>query len=383
MYVEPLDNKGECVGFYYDGKIVKELPTNVINSWSYHPMIGNDAEYATLYTNDNEINSYVPQQHKNDWNLLNKKMKAFFNSFGLAKVNLEDNCVFDLIPEHFVIDYYNTKTKIVEHVVTNYNKPNDYDYLVKLSEVIWDIKNRKLNIDTSILENNKLIEKYNSLNPYVNYNIFGTKTGRLSTHKRSFPIMQMNKEHRTILNPNNDWFVELDYNGAEVRTFLALAGKQQPKADIHDWNNEHIFNNSKTRDEAKVSFLAWLYGENKNEKAENIYNKEKVLKQFWNGEKVITFYGKEILADDKHALSYLIQSTFAQLALRQMIKVFEYLKGRKSFIAFTIHDNIVIDLAEEDKKDLKQIMKIYSDTDLGMFKVNVKAGNNYGEMHKI
>jgi hypothetical protein len=28
-------------------------------------------------------------------------------------------------------------------------------------------------------------------------------------------------------------------------------------------------------------------------------------------------------------------------------------------------------------------MKIYSSTDLGTFKVNVKAGNNYGEMHKI
>ena len=40
-------------------------------------------------------------------------------------------------------------------------------------------------------------------------------------------------------------------------------------------------------------------------------------------------------------------------------------------------------MAEEDKKDLKKIMKIYSDTDLGMFKVNVKAGSNYGEMRKI
>jgi uncharacterized protein (DUF2225 family) len=185
------------------------------------------------------------------------------------------------------------------------------------------------------------------------------------------------------VHPTNDWFVELDYNGAELRTFLALAGKPQPKEDIHDWNNEHIFDNKKTRDEAKVAFLAWLYGDTKNEKAESIYNKEEVLNRFWDGEKVTTFYGLQIAADNHHALSYIVQSTFGQLALRQMIKVFEFLKGRKSFIAFTIHDNIVIDLAEEDKKDLKKIMKIYSDTDLGMFKVNVKAGSNYGEMRKI
>jgi DNA polymerase I-like protein with 3'-5' exonuclease and polymerase domains len=98
---------------------------------------------------------------------------------------------------------------------------------------------------------------------------------------------------------------------------------------------------------------------------------------------VTTFYGMEIPADNHHALSYLIQSTFGQLALRQMIKVFNFLKDRKSFIAFTIHDNIVIDLAEEDKKDLKKIINVFSNTDLGMFKVNVKAGNNYGEMRKI
>ena len=91
----------------------------------------------------------------------------------------------------------------------------------------------------------------------------------------------------------------------------------------------------------------------------------------------------EIPADSKHAVNYLIQSTFAQLALRQMIKVFNFLKGRKSYIAFTVHDNIVIDLAQEDKKDLKQIIDIYSNTDLGKFKVNLKAGSNYGELKKF
>jgi uncharacterized membrane protein len=48
-----------------------------------------------------------------------------------------------------------------------------------------------------------------------------------------------------------------------------------------------------------------------------------------------------------------------------------------------VHDNIVIDLAQEDKKDLKQIIDIYSNTDLGKFKVNLKAGVNYGELKKF
>lgn len=379
MYVEPLDNKDECVGYFSNGAIIKQAP-QFARSWNYHPSFQN-GEYAYLYF-QGQINDAV-SNNKEDWKMLNDKMKAFFKSFQNSKINLDDNCLFDLLPQHFLVDYYDAKTKIVKEVLETKQKPHDYDYLVALSEVVWDIRNRKLNIDTSSLSEDKLIEKYSNLNPYINYNIFGTKTGRLSTHKRSFPIMQMDKNHRTVLNPNNDWFIELDYNGAELRTFLALAGVEQPNVDIHDWNAKHIFDGNKTRDEAKVSFLAWLYGDTKNEKAEVIYNKEKVLGKYWDGEKITNFYGKEILADSKHALSYLIQSSFAQLALRQMIKVFQFLKGRKSYIAFTIHDNIVIDLAEEDKKDLKQIMKIYSSTDLGTFKVNVKAGNNYGEMRKI
>ena len=381
MLVEPLDNKCDCVGFYSKGQIVKEVPEE-IQSWSYHPSFGLGGEYAYLYCQD-EINKFIPDDYKSDWKMLNNKMKAFVKSFNSAKINLDDNCIFDMIPDHFLINYYEVKSQIVKNILGTTDKPKDYDYLVALCEVLWDIKCRKLNIDLSSLTDKKVIQKYTDVSHYINYNIFGTKTGRLSTHKHSFPIMQMDKNHRSIIQPTNDWFIELDYNGAELRTFLALAGKEQPKEDIHDWNNNHIYGGTKTRDEAKVAFLAWLYGETKNEKAEVIYNKKEVLDKYWNGEVVTTFYGMEIPADNHHALSYLIQSTFGQLALRQMIKVFNFLKGRKSFIAFTIHDNIVIDLAEEDKKDLKKIINVFSNTDLGMFKVNVKAGNNYGEMRKI
>jgi hypothetical protein len=380
MFVEPLDNKGECVGFYYQNQIISNPPDSV-KSWTYHPAF-QSGEYAYLYC-QNEINKFCPDSSKYDWKLVNDKMKAYFKSFSNAKINLDDNCIFDMIPNKFLMTYYEVKTKIVEHILDTVPKPKDYDYLVKLSEVLWDIKNRPLNVVLDGVEDKKIIQKYSNISKVINYDIFGTKTGRLSTHKRSFPIMQMDKNHRSIIHPTNDWFVELDYNGAELRTFLALAGKPQPKEDIHDWNNQNIFDNKKTRDEAKVSFLAWLYGDTKNEKAEVIYDKEEVINKFWDGSTVTTFYGLQIPADHHHALSYIIQSTFGQLALRQMIKVFEFLKGRKSFIAFTIHDNIIIDLAEEDKKDLNKIMKIYSDTDLGMFKVNVKAGSNYGEMRKI
>ena len=105
----------------------------------------------------------------------------------------------------------------------------------------------------------QFFKKINNVSPYVDYNIFGTKTGRLSTKKGSFPILTMDKRYRSSVKPNNDWFVELDYNAAELRVLLALAGKEQPDEDIHDWNVKNVYRNLLTRDEAKTRIFAWLY----------------------------------------------------------------------------------------------------------------------------
>ena len=67
----------------------------------------------------------------------------------------------------------------------------------------------------------------------------------------------MNKEFRSAIEPTNDWILELDYNAAELRTLLALAGKEQPNEDIHQWNSEIL---GVSRDEAKKSVISWLYG---------------------------------------------------------------------------------------------------------------------------
>ena len=73
------------------------------------------------------------------------------------------------------------------------------------------------------------LKKIKKTEPYIKYNIFGTKTGRLTTKPNSFPILTLKKEYRSILKPNNDLFVELDYNAAELRVLLTLMNVEQPK----------------------------------------------------------------------------------------------------------------------------------------------------------
>ena len=66
-----------------------------------------------------------------------------------------------------------------------------------------------------------------------------------------------------------------------------------------------------------------------------------------------------------------------------MIKVSNYLKGSKSYVAFPIHDSVVLDLSVEDKEKLPELLNIFSDTELGKFKVNVSVGNDFGNLKKL
>ena len=55
----------------------------------------------------------------------------------------------------------------------------------------------------------------------------------------------------------------------------------------------------------------------------------------------------------------------------------------ESFIAFIIHDSIVLDMKERDRHKIPKLLKVFGDTDLGKFLVNVRAGFNFGEMKEV
>jgi hypothetical protein len=48
-----------------------------------------------------------------------------------------------------------------------------------------------------------------------------------------------------------------------------------------------------------------------------------------------------------------------------------------------LHDSALIDLAEEDKSMLPDIIRAVSDTQWGTFPVNVKIGTDFGNMKKV
>ena len=106
--------------------------------------------------------------------------------------------------------------------------------------------------------------------------------------------------------------------------------------------------------------------------------------KYWDGFKIKTDYGRIMEnVDEHHSLNYIIQSTTIDMVHEQAYKVYELLKGRKSHIAFLIHDAVYIDLAEEDRYDLLNVLDTFRNTRYDAFKVNVSAGRNLGEMKEL
>ena len=71
------------------------------------------------------------------------------------------------------------------------------------------------------------------------------------------------------------------------------------------------------------------------------------------------------------------------MVLEQAVKLDQLLKGKKSKIAFIIHDSVVVDLSKQDFNMMTTMLNCFADTRLGKFKVNLSGGKTFGEMRKI
>ena len=392
MYFQALDIKNECVGVYIDGQLqYSEIPENLTKTWSYANFLEDrDIEYASLYCLGKSLTEVCPPSLEDDWLETSDRLKSFYRALLEAKVDLNENCFYDLVPENFLRDYCEIKNKITKHVFENYERPSNYSFLLAVEKILSEIRARKLNVNFDNIKSRlyqfktrNWKDKLSKSKPYIDYNLFGTKTGRLTTKKNSFPILTMAKEYRQVIEPNNDWFLELDFNSAELRTLLALSEKVQPEQDIHEWNIDNLYGGDITREEAKKNIFAWLYNPEARSTANRYYNRDFVKNKYWDGTKVKTIFGREIEADEHYAVNYIIQSTTSDLFLKRVVEINNLLKNTKSSIAFCIHDSLVIDLNHEDRYIVPQIKTIFGDTGLGEFKVNLSAGKNYGELKEL
>ena len=394
MYFQTLDDKRECVGVYCEGDLqFKDVPAGLTKTWKYTGSVtGTEIEYGWILCNGSELAEVCPENLKQELERLQRKFNAYMKAFRIANVNLRENCIFELVPYDFLKEFCEMKNKITSHVFENFDKPKNYKMMSDAHKLIHKISYQDLNIDVSgcrdLFLNSATAKKVNSIvngPKHIDYDLFGTVTGRLTTKRNSFPILTMKREHRKILKPKNDWFISLDYNSAEVRTLIALSGKPQPDIDIHEWHCHNLFKGEEgvTRARAKTMFFAWLYNPASKKIKMDFYDREGLLEEWYREGVIHTPIGREIKVGRDKAFNYLIQSTTADLVIERAVALDRMLEGKKSFISHILHDEVVVDFCDSERAILKDIKKLFAKNLLSDYMVNVKAGKNYYELSEL
>ena len=374
--------------FLYNNQIVQKLPRGDKATWFYDSM-----DSGSLYVEaiaKVKVEDYLPFSMELRWISSRKKMLAHKKALGVCRI--KDGALHQMLPEDLIVEYYSLLNTATENYVKKNSVSSFHTHLSGVASLLEKIKGQKVNLDfrnveQSVLENprnKKMISKIENNPRNIDYDLNGSKTGRLTTRPKSIPVLTLKKELRGIIKPTNDIFAEFDFNAAEARVLLALSKNEQPSEDIHDWNIKNVFDGAGTRTEAKQRFFAWLYNpESTDRLLDKYYDKNKILKSSYDGKYIETIFKRKIESDDFHALNYLIQSTCADLVLEQAVKLDNLLKGKNSRIAFIIHDSIVVDVSKKDLNMMTNMLSCFSETRLGKFKVNLSGGMTFGDMKKI
>ena len=388
MIFQTLDDKPDCPCYYVGGEAMMTLVGNNFKTWSWNPNIPSGAEVAQIWTGGKSLEEVCPENLKDNFKTIDNKLKALYRSFNIAKIDLNETCFYDLVNEGDIKEYATLKDKITESVFQNYSRPINYGFMVSLYASLAEIERNNVNIDWEWLATKRFTQKGKAVwdklqnsNKKIAFSPYGSKTGRLTLKDNAIPILNLDKEYRKVFKPNNDWFVEFDYNAADLRSFFYVLNKPQPKGDLHDWNTTVVYKNAIDRDQAKKAMFAWLYDLNKeDQQLEKYYERNKILDTFYKEGKIVNPFGREIECDKDHAIPYLIQSTTADYVLRRLNEVNVLLKDKNTKIFTTIHDSIVIDLDWSERAIINDILAVLRKDN---FVVNTSTGKNFGEMREI
>ncbi len=374
MILQTLDIKDNCKGIFHQGSFIldgaKELASKYSTAWKHSPIL-DDEKYRYLYLSlkDNDLSSY---SHDVELFLTyEKKMQAHQKAAVSAKVSLEEECFFDLLPEHQLTRWFSLRQQALEVLHKATEKEDDYDILHKAHVLTSEIGRQDL-----MFEGKK---------GRVQYNIFGSATGRLTTKKGSVPIMTLKREDRYKITPQNDAFVELDLNAAEVRTLMALSGREQPQEDIHAWVTKNVFGGEIERSKAKIELFAWLYNPSSSESRFDEFFSRLIFRDFFapEDEVLTTPFGRRLAVDERKAQNYLLQSTTSDIVIQNAYKIMKMLKGKKSQIAFTLHDSIIVDMCKKDAIMLRKIKEQFEETPWGPFMSTCKIGKTFGDLKEL
>lgn len=370
--IQTLDTESNCTGAFFKERFYFENLDDLVKqsqfAWQHSSILDDEKyTYLSIFAKSENLADYSENPHL--FTACQELLMSHKKASVTAKVDLSDVCLFDIIPDHLMYQWFSLRAKAIKALAKKVKKPSDYDILHKIHVLVTDISRKTLSVEDQ--------------EEYIAYDMYSSATGRLATTRGSFPVLNISKNNRRHIKPKNDVFLEIDLNGAEIRTLLSLSGKEQPAYDVHEFNKNVAAQDLATRQEVKARFFAWLYNpEATDHNLEKLYNKNIYKNHYKNGY-IETPFGRRLEIDERRALNYLTQSTTSDIVLENAYKIMKFLGNKKSFVAFTMHDSVVLDFCKHEHHLVKEIKDIFENNMFGKFLSTVSIGRNYGELKEI
>ena len=373
--IQTLDIQQKCRGAF-DGSVLIKEPTREFFedfsvAWTHSPLL-EDEEYKYLFVTSRGEPLAKFSTNPEKYQQYQKRIKAQKRASLAAKIDIEGSCLFDVVPEHQLLGWLSERHSAMRNLQKlSTDRVKSYEILHKAHVLASNIARQDIT--------------FKGKKERVIYNIFGSSTGRFTTEKRSVPILTLKKEQRYLLEPQNDAFVEIDLNAAEIRMLLALCGQEQPKKDIHEWVSENVFSREYSREEIKVKVFSWLYNISApKSRLDEIFSRQ-IFRDFYSSEEetLITPFGRTLQVEERKAQNYLLQSTTSDQVVENAYKIQKMLKDKNTTVAFTLHDSIVLDMSKEDVTILRDIKEQFEQTRWGNFISTCKIGKNFGNLKEM
>ena len=225
---------------------------------------------------------------------------------------------------------------------------------------------------------------------YSSYNLYNI-TSRPTNAFNSINFIAFNKENgsRVAFIPENDAFVEFDFDGYHIRLVADLLGVQLPvDKSIHEVLGHQYFGKEdltpeEYQESKKITFRQMYNGvENEYKHLPLFEHIAEFVEVMWSQYKLNGYItlpnGRKIVqenANPQKLFNYYIQCLETVNNVKKLDMLKQYLKDKQSKVLLVVYDSILIDCSVYDDKgtlsDIKSILE------RGGYRVKAKKGDNY------
>lgn len=227
---------------------------------------------------------------------------------------------------------------------------------------------------------------------FTSYNLYNATSRPTNSYNSvNYAAIPKTEEHRKSFHPQNDYFVEFDFDGYHLRLLCDQIGYNLTQDSAHKQLAKHYFGTEDITEEQyiqakQINFQA-IYGkipeEHRNleifklvqEYIDNMWSVFKEVGEVCNPQSGKPFTQGLKDMNPAKLMNYMMQSLETSNNILILKEVLKYLKDKKTFITLYTYDAILFDFSKEDGKEVLETIKELMESG-GKYPVKFKYSNS-------